>query len=352
MASQDAQWTCGGCRKGSNSPHDHNHKRGSCKFFFDPNQAATNVNPHSKPMSSVDTPVDSSFLERVVAENRARRPVETVLDYNPAEDDNVSVAASESAPDLSCFAVTDETEETEPAPASTPPLRRSRRVPAQRATGSSYDDAAAAYEAVDELAPENVAAAAARGEEPADDAEEEASPPSNASIASRASSRKGRGKRTPDALDKTLAAEDDKRRTWASNVPTGLCPWGCGADLIAPGGVDSATGLMRICKANGRYGILVTHAEACPGVSDLDAAHAELRRGGIRVGSRAMERGEGSTPRRPRNHLLKEEDLSPKTKRIRACGPARPCSRDHGRNRYLAFQAPIRSSFDPARTGN
>ena len=135
MASLDAhQWNCTGCREGSTAPSRHNHEKGSCKWFFDPNQAATNVNPHSKPMSSVDTPVDSSFLARVVAENRDRRPVETVFDYDPAEDDNVSVAASESAPDLSCFAVADEREETEPAPASTPPLRRSRRVPARRAT--------------------------------------------------------------------------------------------------------------------------------------------------------------------------------------------------------------------------
>ena len=57
MASQDAQWTCYGCRKGTKTPRDHNHKRGSCKFYFDPNQAATNVNPHSKPMSSVDNHV-------------------------------------------------------------------------------------------------------------------------------------------------------------------------------------------------------------------------------------------------------------------------------------------------------
>ena len=92
------------------------------------------------------------------------------------------------------------------------------------------------------------------------------------------------------------------------------------------------------------------HAEACPGVSDLDAAHDELRNGGIRVGTGAMRCGAGSTPRRPRNHLVKEEDWAPETKRLRARGPSR-ISRDYGRDRYLAFQAPIRSSFDrPSRT--
>ena len=162
------------------------------------------------------------------------------------------------------------------------------------------------------------------------------------------SSRKGRGKRTPDALDKTLDAEAERRRTWASGHPTEKCPWGCGAELVAPGGVDLATGLMCICKANGN--VLVMHAEACPGVSDLDAAHDELRNGGIRVGTGAMRCGAGSTPRRPRNHLVKEEDWAPETKRLRARGPSR-ISRDYGRDRYLAFQAPIRSSFDrPSRT--
>ena len=57
MASQDApQWTCRGCRDGLTAPSSHNHRRGSCQYFFDPNQAATNVNIHSKPMSSVATP--------------------------------------------------------------------------------------------------------------------------------------------------------------------------------------------------------------------------------------------------------------------------------------------------------
>ncbi len=60
MASLDAhQWNCTGCREGSTAPSRHNHEKGSCKWFFDPNQAATNVNPHSKPMSSVDTPMES-----------------------------------------------------------------------------------------------------------------------------------------------------------------------------------------------------------------------------------------------------------------------------------------------------
>ena len=158
----------------------------------------------------------------------------------------------------------------------------------------------------------------------------------------------GRGKRKPDALDKTLAAEDDKRRTWASGHTAEKCPWRCGAELVAPGGVDLATGLMCICKANGN--VLVMHAEACPGVSDLDAAHDELRGGGIRVGWRGRRRGEGSTPRRPRNHLVKEEDWAESTKRRRGYGP-HGMSRDYQRNRYLAFQAPIRSSFDrPSRT--
>ena len=63
MASQDApQWTCRGCRDGLTAPSSHNHRRGSCQYFFDPNQAATNVNIHSKPMSSVATPADSSFI--------------------------------------------------------------------------------------------------------------------------------------------------------------------------------------------------------------------------------------------------------------------------------------------------
>ena len=151
----------------------------------------------------------------------------------------------------------------------------------------------------------------------------------------------GRGKRKPDALDKTLAAEDDKRRTWASGHTAEKCPWRCGAELVAPGGVDLATGLMRICRGNGA--VLVMHAEACPGVLNLDAAHDELRRGGVRVGRNSGVRGEGSTPRRPRHHLVKEEDLAESTKRRRGRpgGPPR-LSRDHGRDRYLAFQAPIR----------
>ena len=73
MASQDApQWTCRGCRDGLTAPSSHNHRRGSCQFYFDPNQAATNVNPHSKPMSSVDTPVDSGGTRGYAGRGRRR----------------------------------------------------------------------------------------------------------------------------------------------------------------------------------------------------------------------------------------------------------------------------------------
>ena len=123
----------------------------------------------------------------------------------------------------------------------------------------------------------------------------------------------------------------------------GVCGAFIPATIVAAGGVDLATGLMSICQANGR--VLVMHAEVCPGVLDLDAAHEELRRGGVKVGRNAVRRGEGSTPRRPRNSHVREEDWAPSTiAHKKSRGRDYRVSRDYGRDRYLAFQAPIRSA--------
>ena len=106
------------------------------------------------------------------------------------------------------------------------------------------------------------------------------------------------------------------------------------------------------CKANGRFGVLVSHAQACPKVSNVDAAFDELRRGGIQVGEMARRRGEGSTPRRPPNCYVKEEDWTPSPKSVKKSkgrdfkGPPN----ESGRERYRRFQNPIRAT-SPRRNG-
>ena len=72
MASLDAhQWNCTGCREGSTAPSRHNHEKGSCQFFFDPNQAATNVNPHEG--STPRRPRQHLVMEEDWAESTKRR---------------------------------------------------------------------------------------------------------------------------------------------------------------------------------------------------------------------------------------------------------------------------------------